>query len=345
MQTRVLEVNLLHAPQVADVILGNNIFSQYDKPTIASLAEKAGLYQRALENYTDIEDIKRCIVHTNALNPEWIVSYFGQLNVEQSLACLRAMMDNNLQTNLQIVVQVATKYSDLLGAETLIKLFEEYHATEGIYYYLASLVNLTEDPNVVYKYIEAAAKMKQYTEMERVVRDNNVYNPERVKNFLKDANLEDQLPFIICCDRFNFVHEMILRLYKTQNMKFIETYVQQVNPSKTPQVVGALLDMDCDEKFIQDLLMSVSGQVPLKELTEEVEKRSKLKLLLPFLEKTLESGIQEQAIYNTLAKIYIDSNNSPEKFLKENDQYDTLDVGHYCEKRDHISLHRLRKGI
>ena len=334
LQTRVLEVNLLHAPQVADAILGNNIFSQYDKPTIASLAEKAGLYQRALENYTDIEDIKRCIVHTNALNPEWIVSYFGQLNVEQSLACLRAMMDNNLQTNLQIVVQVATKYSDLLGAETLIKLFEEYHATEGIYYYLASLVNLTEDPNVVYKYIEAAAKMKQYTEMERVVRDNNVYSPERVKNFLKDANLEDQLPFIICCDRFNFVHEMILRLYKTQNMKFIETYVQQVNPSKTPQVVGALLDMDCDEKFIQDLLMSVLGQVPLKELTEEVEKRSKLKLLLPFLEKTLESGIQEQAVYNTLAKIYIDSNNSPEKFLKENDQYDTLDVGHYCEKRD-----------
>ncbi|CCF59007.1 hypothetical protein KAFR_0F04120 [Kazachstania africana CBS 2517] len=334
LQTRVLEVNLLHAPQVADAILGNNIFSHYDKPTIASLAEKAGLYQRALENYTDIEDIKRCVVHTNALTIDWLISYFGKLNVEQSLACLRALIDDNLQANIQIVVQVTTKFSDLIGSQILIKLFEDYNATEGLYYYLASLVNLTEDKDVVYKYIEAAAKMQQFNEIERIARDNNVFDPERVKNFLKDANLQDQLPFVIVCDRFGFVHEMILHLYKTQNLKFIQTYVQQVNPSKTPEVVGALLDMDCDESFIQTLLNSVLGQVPINELTAEVEKRNRLKLILPFLEQTLAQGAQDQAIYNALAKIYIDSNNSPEKFLKENDQYDTLDVGHYCEKRD-----------
>lgn len=334
LQTRVLEVNLLHAPQVADAILGNNIFSHYDKPTIASLAEKAGLFQRALENYTDIADIKRCIVHTNALPIDWLVGYFGKLNVEQSLGCLKALMDDNIQANIQIVVQVATKFTDLIGSQVLIKLFEDYNAPEGLYYYLASLVNLTEDPDVVFKYIEAASKSKQFNEVERIVRDNNVYNPERVKNFLKDANLENQLPFIIVCDRHDFVHEMILHLYKSKNMKFIETYVQQVNPSKTSQVVGALLDMDCDEKFIQDLLESVLGQVPIDELTTEVEKRNRLKLLLPFLEKTLQSGSQEQGVYNALAKIYIDSNNSPEKFLKENDTYDTLDVGRYCEKRD-----------
>lgn len=334
LQTRVLEVNLLHAPQVADAILGNNIFSHYDKPTIASLAEKAGLFQRALENYTDLADLKRCIVHTDVLPIDWLVGFFGKLNVEQSLTCLKALMDNNLQGNLQIVVQVTTKFSDLIGASTLIKLFEDYNATEGLYYYLASLVNLSEDKDVVYKYIEAAAKTKQYNEIERIVRSNNVFDPERVKNFLKDANLEDQLPFVIVCDRFGFVHEMILHLYKSQNLKFIETYVQQVNPAKTSEVVGALLDMDCEEKFIQDLLNSVLGQVPIAELTEEVEKRNRLKLLLPYLEKSLEQGAQDQAIYNALAKIYIDSNNSPEKFLKENDQYDTLDVGLYCEKRD-----------
>lgn len=334
LQTKVLEVNLLHAPQVADAILGNNIFSHYDKPTIASLAEKAGLYQRALENYTDLSDLKRCIVHTDVLPVEWLVTFFGKLNVEQTLTCLKALMDNNLQANLQIVVQVATKFSDLIGSSTLIKLFEDYNATEGLYYYLASLVNLTDDKDVVYKYIEAAAKIKQYNEIERIVRSNSVFDPERVKNFLKNANLEDQLPFVIVCDRFDFVHEMILHLYKSQNSKFIKTYVQQVNPSKTADVVGALLDMDCDEKFIQDLLNSVLGQVPIGELTEEVEKRNRLKLLLPYLEKNLEQGAHDQAIYNALAKIYIDSNNSPEKFLKENDQYDTLDVGHYCEKRD-----------
>lgn len=79
LQTRVLEINLLHAPQVADAILGNNIFTHYDKPTIASLAEKAGLYQRALENYTDIKDIKRCIVNTSALPADWLVDFFGKL--------------------------------------------------------------------------------------------------------------------------------------------------------------------------------------------------------------------------------------------------------------------------
>ncbi|KAI7111829.1 clathrin heavy chain, partial [Hortaea werneckii] len=45
-------------------------------------------------------------------------------------------------------------------------------------------------------------------------------------------------------------------------------------------------------------------------------------------------GNQQEAVYNALAKIYIDSNNNPEKFLQENDMYDTLQVGKYCEKRD-----------
>ena len=31
---------------------------------------------------------------------------------------------------------------------------------------------------------------------------------------------------------------------------------------------------------------------------------------------------------------FTQGNNNPEKFLKENDQYDTLTVGKYCEKRD-----------
>jgi clathrin heavy chain len=45
-QTRLLEMNLLSAPQVADAILGNEMFSHYDRLKIAQLCEKAGLYQR-----------------------------------------------------------------------------------------------------------------------------------------------------------------------------------------------------------------------------------------------------------------------------------------------------------
>lgn len=46
MQTRLLEMNLVNAPQVADAILGNEMFSHYDRPRIANLCEKAGLLQR-----------------------------------------------------------------------------------------------------------------------------------------------------------------------------------------------------------------------------------------------------------------------------------------------------------
>jgi clathrin heavy chain len=46
LQTRLLEMNLVNAPQVADAILGNEMFSHYDRPRIANLAEKAGLVQR-----------------------------------------------------------------------------------------------------------------------------------------------------------------------------------------------------------------------------------------------------------------------------------------------------------
>lgn len=46
LQTRLLEMNLLHAPQVADAILGNEMFTHYDRPYIASLCEKSGLLQR-----------------------------------------------------------------------------------------------------------------------------------------------------------------------------------------------------------------------------------------------------------------------------------------------------------
>lgn len=334
LQTKVLEINLLHAPQVADAILGNNMFSHYDKPTIGKLCEKSGLHQRALEHYDDLKDIKRVIVNTSALPNDWLVAYFGQLNVQQSVACLKELLSNNMQQNLQIVIQVATKYSDLIGPLTLIKIFEDYKCSEGAYYYLSSIVNLTQDPDVVFKYIQCAAKMNQTKEIERVVRDNNVYNGEKVKNFLKEFKLEDQLPLIIVCDRFNFVHDLILYLYKNKYFKFIEVYVQQVNSANTPQVIAGLLDVDCDENIIKGLLSSVLGRVPIKELVAEVEKRNRLKILLPFLEKTLEGGSTDQEVFNTLAKIYIDSNNNPEKFLQENTNYDTLAVGKYCEKRD-----------
>ncbi|CAJ0541647.1 Ff.00g081550.m01.CDS01 [Fusarium sp. VM40] len=338
LQTRLLEMNLTHAPQVAEAILGNEMFTHFDKTRIAQLCEQANLPQKALELYEDPEAIKRVIVNipgSPSFNPDWLTTFFGKLSVEQSLDCLDAMMKTNIRQNLQSVVTIATKYSELLGAVRLIDLFEKYKTAEGLFYYLGSVVNLSEDPDVHFKYIEAATKMGQFNEVERLCRDSTVYNPEKVKNFLKEAKLPEQLPLIIVCDRFNFVHDLILYLYQNQQFGAIETYVQSVNPARAPEVIGGLLDVDCDENVIKQLLSTVNAQsISIDALVSEVESRNRLKLLLPFLEATLQAGNQQQGVYNALAKIYIDSNNNPEKFLKDNDQYDTLTVGKYCEKRD-----------
>lgn len=335
LQTKLLEMNLLNAPQVADAILGNEMFHHYDKTRIAQLCENAGLLTRALEHNDDPAAIKRIIVQTDKLPEEWLINYFGQLTVELSLDSLDAMLTTNIRQNLQAVIRISQKYSDLLGATRIIDLLEKHRTAEGLYFFLGSIVNVSEDKDVHFKYIEAATTMGQLNEVERICRESNFYDAEKVKNFLKEANLTEQLPLIIVCDRFNFIHDLVLFLYKKQQFKSIEVYVQRVNPARTPAVIGGLLDVDCDESIIKGLLASVTpSSIPIDELVSEVESRNRLKLLLPFLEQTLASGNQQQAVYNALAKIYIDSNNNPERFLKENDQYDTLVVGKYCEKRD-----------
>jgi len=44
--TRLLEMNLVHAAQVANAILGNEMFVHYDRHRVANLCEKVGLPQR-----------------------------------------------------------------------------------------------------------------------------------------------------------------------------------------------------------------------------------------------------------------------------------------------------------
>ncbi|KAK3629435.1 Clathrin heavy chain [Elasticomyces elasticus] len=335
LQTRLLEMNLMSAPQVADAILGNEMFHHYDRQRVAQLCENAGLMTRALEHYDQPADVKRCIVQSDKIPEEFLIGYFGRLTVELALECLDEMLKVNIRQNLQAVINIAKKYSDLFGPTRIIELLEKYRTAEGLYFYLGGIVNLAEDKDVTFKYVEAATKMGQLQEVERICRESNAYDPTRIVNFLKEQKLTEQLPLIIVCDRFNMIHDLVLYLYKNQQFKSIEVYVQRVNPSRTPAVIGGLLDVDCDENIIKGLLSSVPPEsVPIDELVTEVESRNRLKLLLPFLESTLAAGNQQPALYNALAKIYIDSNNSPEKFLKENTAYDTLQIGQYCAARD-----------
>ena len=59
------------------------------------------------------------------------MNFFGSLSVEDSLECLRAMLSANIRQNLQICVQVASKYHEQLSTQSLTELFESFKSFEG----------------------------------------------------------------------------------------------------------------------------------------------------------------------------------------------------------------------
>ena len=86
----------------------------------------------------------------------------------------------------------------------------------------------SEDPEIHFKYIEAAAKTGQIKEVERVTRESEFYDPEKTKNFLMEAKLPDARPLINVCDRFGFVPDLTHYLYSNNMLRYIEGYVQKV---------------------------------------------------------------------------------------------------------------------
>lgn len=56
-QTKVLQANLMNAPQVSDVILQQNIWHHYDESKIAQLCDGEVLFEHAYEDYTDLADV------------------------------------------------------------------------------------------------------------------------------------------------------------------------------------------------------------------------------------------------------------------------------------------------
>jgi clathrin heavy chain len=339
LQTKLLDVNLRGgSPQVADAILQNKMFSHYDRVYIGKLCESAGLTQRAMEHYTDVEDIKRSLVtmcsNPQMMNPDFVLTFFGSMSPEVSLECLKELLGRNMRGTIQIVTQIAAKYSEQIGSEALCKMFEDFKCYEGMFMYLGQIVNLSQDPLVHFKYIESAAKTQQFKEVERVCRDSTVFVAEDVKAFLMEAKLPDPRPLIHVCDRFDFVEEMTAYLYTNNANKYIEVYCQKVSPQKTPFVIGKLLDLDCNEDFIRGLLNSVGINCPVDDLVEQVERRNRLRLLQPWLEAQVTNGNRETATHNAIGKIYITLNRDPTNFLNNNQFYDPAVLGKFCEKLD-----------
>ncbi len=65
-----------------------------------------------------------------------------------------------------------------------------------------------------------------------------------------------------------------------------------MNPARAPEVVGALLDAEAPDEFVNNLILSVRSLIPVERLCAEVEQRNRLKLLSPFLEHLVSEGSQ-----------------------------------------------------
>lgn len=335
LQTRVLEINLLGgAAQVAEGILSAGMFTHFDRQKVAQLCERAQLYQRALQLYTALDDIKRVLVHAPGIPPEFMEEFLGRLPEADELECLSTLLRTNPRVSLRVVVSAGTKHVARLGLPPLIALFEEHNSVEGLYYFLGGVLNSTEDPDAHYKFIAAALKLGQLREVERVCRDRPFYDPKAVKDLLLEARLKDPRPLIHVCDKFDFVEELTAYLANNNMLKFVEVYVTKVSPGKTAQVVGKLLDLDCNEDFIKSLLIAVGPACPVDSLVEEVEKRNRLRFLQPWLEARIAEGNTEPATHNAIGKIYITLNREPQQFLLNNQFYDSKVVGKFCEKLD-----------
>ena len=333
-QTKLLEMNLMVAPQIADTIFENDMLRHFDHQRIGKLCEQAGLFKRALMIYENYDDIRRVLSHATNIPPELIIDAFRKLEPEQALLVIQDLLRTNPRGNMQIIIKVLLEFHNGLGDDKIIELLQKFDCWEGMYYFISQIVGMTQDPMVVFKYIEACSRTGQFQELARIVQENDIYDPKEVKEYLKNAKIADQIPFIIVCDKHGFVDEMTQYLYQNGSHRFIEAYVKKINPMNTPKVVAALLDCGCGEDYIQSLVNAVGGICPADELIEVCESRNRLILLLPWLEQRLSEGSPDVSMHTALAKVYVDQGKDAEKFLNNDMYYDALSVGKYCENRD-----------
>lgn len=247
---------------------------------------------------------------------------------------------------VQLVITAGVKLATSISPTFIMEIFENSGNNEGLYIFTGALLPTSKDPKVHLAYIKAACRSDHKKELEKVCKESQFYDPPTVWSFLKEEQLQDQLPLIVVADRFNFVHDLIVHLYQNNLLKYIEVYSQKVNPARTPEVIAALLDCGCDASTIQSVLSSIPPRFALDALVQVLEERDQLPILLPFVEQKIrQENTRDPAVYNALAKIYIVTKQNAIQFLIENNLYTPLAIGMFCEKRDpHLALIAYEKG-
>jgi clathrin heavy chain len=198
----------------------------------------------------------------------------------------------------------------------------------------------TQDHEIYYRYIEAALKCNQIAEVEKVIREApNCYDAEKVKALLLSQKLLNPKPIIYLCDANGYIDELTRYLWDNQFIKHIDSYVCRMNSNASPGVLGTLIDLEAQESYIKQILNTLRGNCPVDEIIAVFQKRNKVRLLEHWLEARVQEGTQTTGVHNAMVKLSIDTDNNPEKWLKENRFYDCKEIGSYCEDRDpHLAV-------
>ena len=71
------------------------MFTHFNKEKIAKRCEQVGLYGRALENYSNIEDCRRVMLNSHAISKEIMMGFFAKIGEDDFIACLNELMRAN----------------------------------------------------------------------------------------------------------------------------------------------------------------------------------------------------------------------------------------------------------
>lgn len=190
-------------------------------------------------------------MNTHAIPKEQLIEYFGRLGEEDALAAMYDLLKSNRQ-NISVVAEIAVKYSSKIDTKKSIQVLESFGTSDGLLFFLASVLPNTEDPEIYFKYIEACTRLGNYREVERVIRETDYYDPVRVKDFLKDAKLTDPRPLALLCEKHQFIEEMTKYLFTNKQKPALEAYLRQPHTAAAaPKIFGTLLELDCDETYVK----------------------------------------------------------------------------------------------
>jgi clathrin heavy chain len=170
-QTLILELNLKQNPSIAETIFQTGKWNRYNRQRVAPLCEQKGLYLRALENYTDLKNIKRILLNQGqSIPPEYLKQYIvNKLPAEHIPSVLSDIL--KYQRNTKLVVDISKEVFNKVGVKELVDVFEQNNSYDGIFYFLGPLLDQTKDKKVYHKYIEACVRCNQMQEVEKVIQN------------------------------------------------------------------------------------------------------------------------------------------------------------------------------